>query len=153
MERLLEGCIKQSWCFLALKFFIFAALTAAIFCEVYMGLATGKSYQTSWTCHSKAAFTHPNPYFGDVNVTEEFSNIIDWSLLLAISGVVTAILGSFMRLCREETSQVIIVMDVMLAFGCFSWLVLATVARFSHTGRVCSGAYQGAAEIMYPYDY
>ena len=108
---------------------------------------------TKWSCFSKAAFTHPNPYFGDVNVSEEFSNIIDFSLILAFCGTFTSLFSLVRLICRKDSNQILIAIDAILAVGYFTWLIYATVARFSHTGRVCSGAYQGATEIMYPYDY
>ena len=40
MDKLLEGGIKQSWTYLAMKFLIFASLSAAIYFEVYSGMFT-----------------------------------------------------------------------------------------------------------------
>ena len=50
-----------------LKFLCFALCSGIIYVEIYSGyFADQRSYKTAWNCYSKAAFDHPNPYFGDV---------------------------------------------------------------------------------------
>ena len=74
MERLFQATCKQSWTYLMTKFLIFGTLTTLIFAEIYSGIFTSeRNYKPQWRCFGKAAFTHPNPYFGDVNVSGEFS--------------------------------------------------------------------------------
>ena len=77
-----------------IKFLIFGSLAAGIYLEVYDSelAISDRSYNTNWRCYSKAAFTHPNPYYGDVNVTSEFGNLIDLSFLLSTVCAVSAIL-------------------------------------------------------------
>ena len=155
MDRLLEAGRKQTWRYQLLKFLIFASIAVAIYLEVYdtQFNLSERQYRTQWRCYSKAAFTHPNPYFGDVNVTSEFASLIDLGFLLTCTCAASAIFGSLVNSCLEQPHQITIVIDSMLVFSCIGWLLYATVGRFSHTGRVCSGQYHNVNEVMYPYDF
>ena len=162
MERLFQAIMQQSGRFILCKLVVFTALIVVIYGEVYSSLSGSigssssqqRSYKTPWMCHSKAAFNHPNPYYGDINVSEEFSMTIDMSLLIVLGGAVATILGVFLkRFSPTRGASMMPQMDFLLAASYFCWLLYATVGRFSHTGRVCSGAYHNIDEVMYPYDY
>ena len=145
MERLLEASKSQSWWYLLLKLTVTSLCTAPLYLEVFSGAAVlsnqSRSYHTPWQCFSKAAFTHPNPYFGDVNVSQEFTSLIDLCFLFFMASAATAILSGTLKFCTTQARQVLFFVDGLLIVCYVSWLLMATVGRFSHTGRVCSGAY------------
>ena len=142
MERLLEASKNQSWLYLFLKVAVTGLCTAALYLEVFSDTFTPtRSYHIPWQCFSKAAFKRPNPYFGDVNVSQEFTSLIDFSFILMAACTATALLSAILKLCTTAARQVMFFVDGVLIVCYVTWLLLATVGRFSHTGRVCSGAY------------
>ena len=154
MDRLCEAVKNQTKTYLALKFLCFSICSGIIYFEIYSGIYKDqRPYKTSWNCYSKAAFNYPNPYFGDVQVNEEFSRSIDIVFLLSASGSATSLISLLLSLCTDSFNRIMSIIDCMIGLGCLVWLIFSTVCRFSHTGRVCSGSYQHVGEVMYPYDF
>ena len=154
MERLLEAGFEQTWRYLLIKIFICTAISMTIYLEVYSeGVVSHRKYSTPWQCFSKAAFDNPNPYFGDVHVNEEFKNIIEYGLLLSSCGALTSIFSFILKAVSESFRRAMSLVDCVLGVSFIFWLLTATLGRFSHTGRVCSGDYQSVLEPMYPYDF
>ena len=89
-------------------------------------------------------------------MTEEFSNLIDVGFLMAASGLVISLVAAVLKVvpCRGASINyaMSIVDMIFFVFGLL-WLFYATLSRFSHTGRVCSGEFQQVDENLYPYDY
>ena len=77
--------------------------------------------------------------------------LIHYLFLLMATGSSLGILGLAFRSLVNKWA--LVVCDLALGFLCLFWLLSATVSRFSHTGRVCSGGYQNVREVMYPYDF
>ena len=96
MERFLQAIKSQSNEFILGKIFIFGALTVLVYGEVYSELFSDRSYKSKWNCFSKTAFRHPNPYYGDVNVSDEFTNLIDAGFLLCFGGAISNIFGGLL---------------------------------------------------------
>ena len=83
--------------------------------------------------------------------------LIDVLFLLTMIGASTSLITIFLKLCCKgeatTTSHVMSIVDLTFAICLLCWLLYASLSRMSHTGRVCSGAFQSINEVMYPYDY
>ena len=65
--------------------------------------------------------------------------MIDLIFLLASGAAASTLFGCVLRFIGDSTRYIMGAVDAMLAILYIFWIIYATVARFSHTGRVCSG--------------
>jgi hypothetical protein len=116
-------------------------------CGVFFIYTWGRySYPHQWPCFAGSQNDYPmsqytNPW-AETNVTNEWNilfqaGFVSWTLVV-FTGLIHLI---FMCMRKKQNIVIIGVIDCLnFCFGA-GWILVASIMRFRHRGRVCSGFY------------
>jgi len=116
-------------------------------CGVFFIYTWGRfSASDQWPCFAGSQNDYPVSHYTDPwaekNVTDEWNTLfvmgfVNWALVV-FTGLIHLV---FMCMKKKQNIMLIGVIDYLnFCFGS-SWLLYASITRFRHRGRVCSGFY------------